>query len=178
MMTEVVYHEDGQGGLTLVMPGDPIPPGRDFETFALGVTREQLAARFPSYAANYLEKRRASCDDSARAKTKAMIEVGFNSNALGSAHFYPSNETDQQNLMANVVSSMLPDVDENWTTLHLCMSANRVWAYRPHSAVQIQQVGRDGKARIVACLANGAALRAAIASSLNPEAIDIEVGWP
>lgn len=155
-----------------------VPDEADRAVFDVGVTEAELAARFPNYGAQRLSERRAARDGAARDRTRDEIVAGFTSDALGAPHLYPSNETDQQNLTANVVSSMLPDVDGAWRTHQLCADGNGVWTYREHSAAQIQHVGRDAKARVLACLTRGAELRAAIAASSNPESIDLDAGWP
>ncbi|AQW31390.1 hypothetical protein B0B51_00390 [blood disease bacterium A2-HR MARDI] len=92
----------------------------------------------------------------------AAITGGFQSSALGKAYTYPSQQTDQANLAANVLSSMYPNLPANWTTLQLCADSKGVWDYRPHIAAQIQQVGSDGKAAILACLTKNAQLQAQI----------------
>lgn len=92
----------------------------------------------------------------------AAITDGFQSSALGKAYTYPSGQTDQANLAANVLSSMYPNLPANWATPQLCADSKGVWDYRPHTAAQIQQVGSDGKAAILACLTKNAALQAQI----------------
>lgn len=155
-----------------------VPPGSDFAVFELPVSTEQLAERFPSAAASLYREMRTNIGKMLRQLTRERIEAGFMSAALGEAHFYPSNETDQQNLTANVVSSILPEAGEEWSTLQLCANEGGEWAYRPHTAAQIQQVGRDGKAKILACLTNAAALRAKIEAAADPTTVDLGVGWP
>ncbi len=87
------------------------------------------------------------------------IVSGFTSSALGAAYTYPSKPTDQANLNTNVVSSILPGLPTTWTTEQLCADSNGVWAYRLHTAAQIQQAGADGKAAILACLLKNDNLR-------------------
>lgn len=89
----------------------------------------------------------------------ATIVSGFASSALGAAYTYPSKPTDQANLNTNVVSSILPGLPTTWTTEQLCADSNGVWAYRLHTAAQIQQAGADGKAAILACLLKNDNLR-------------------
>jgi hypothetical protein len=90
------------------------------------------------------------------------ITGGFQSSALGKAYTYPSTQNDQANLNANVVSSLLPGIPADWTTLQICGDANGEWAYLPHTAEQIRQVGTDGKAAIIGFLTKNAGLRAQI----------------
>ena len=101
----------------------------------------------------------------------AAITSGFTSSALGSAHTYPSGLTDQANLAANVVSSLLPGLPSTWTTPQLCCDANGVWAYVAHTAAQIQQVGSDGKAAILASLTKKASLQAEIEAATTIAAV-------
>lgn len=111
----------------------------------------------------------------------SKIVGGFASSALGAPHTYPSNETDQQNLTAQVVSSMLPGLPNNWTTLQICADANGVWTYRPHTAAQIQAVGVDGKARIQALLVHNAVRKAEVGALTDLAAVatyDTQGGWP
>jgi len=83
---------------------------------------------------------------------QAEIIGGFTSKALGALYTYPSTLTDQQNLSANVVSSLVHNLPADWTTKQLCADSSGTWAYRDHTAAQIQQVGEDGKAAIMALL--------------------------
>jgi hypothetical protein len=110
------------------------------------------------------------------AACQQAITSGFQSSALGSAYTYPSQMTDQQNLAANVLSSVLPGLPGNWTTLQMCASASGVWGYLPHTAAQIQQVGIDGKAAILACLTKNATLQAQIAAAATPAAV-MAITW-
>ncbi len=88
----------------------------------------------------------------------AAITSGFASSALGSAHTYPSGLTDQANLAANVLSSLLPGLPSTWTTPQLCCDPEGVWAYREHTAAQIQQVGADWRSFSSSCLLKKKAL--------------------
>jgi hypothetical protein len=92
----------------------------------------------------------------------AAITNGFTSTALGASHTYPSDQSDQANLSANVLSSLLPNLPGDWVTLQLCCDADGVWSYRQHTVAQIQQVGTDGKAAVLAKLTHHAALREAV----------------
>ena len=101
----------------------------------------------------------------------AAITGGFQSSALGKPYTYPSTQTDQSNLNANVVSSLLPNLPSNWTTFQLCMDSKGNWAYLPNTAAQIQQVGSDGKATILACLTRNATLQAQVAAATTVAAV-------
>lgn len=107
--------------------------------------------------------------------TQADIYSGFHSNALGADYLYPANEDpphhDQQNLNASVVASILHAGEADWTTPFWCADADGVWAMRPHTATQIQQVGEDGKARILACMVQNDALTQQVNNATTIEAI-------
>lgn len=106
----------------------------------------------------------------------AAITGGFQSSALGKVYTYPSTQNDQANLNANVVSSLLPSLPANWTTLQICGDTNGKWDYMPHTAAQIQQVGIDGKAAIMACLTKNAQLQAQIAAATTVAAVQA-INW-
>ena len=93
----------------------------------------------------------------------AMLITGsFQSTALGKEYRYPSQQSDQANLTANVLSSIYPNLPPTWTTQQLCCDANGKWAYLPHSAAQIQKVGLDAKQHIMSCLGKKSNLQAQI----------------
>ena len=106
------------------------------------------------------------------ASCATVITAGFTSSALGAVYTYPSQLTDQQNLAASVVSSLLPSLPTGWATPQLCMSATGVWAYVNHTAAQIQQVGSDGKTAVLAALIHkqtlvGAVMAATTVAQVN-----------
>ena len=113
---------------------------------------------------------------SIKASCGAAITGGFTSSALGGPHTYPSDQNSQANLAANVLSSMYPDLKADWITPQLCADAEGDWVYRPHTAAQIQQVGLDGKAAILACLTRIDALRKAIDSAADVAAVQA-INW-
>lgn len=82
------------------------------------------------------------------------IAAGFSSAALGEPYRYPAKLTDQSNLQASVLESLFPGLEADWTTPFWCQDATGAWAYRPHTAAQIQRVGTDGKDAINACIAH------------------------
>lgn len=105
----------------------------------------------------------------------AAIVAGFKSSALGAQHTYPAKLTDQANLTGSILDSLIPGLPAGWTTPFWCADTDGVWEYRPHTATQIQQAGRDGKAAILACMAKNEALVAQIMASTIAE-ID-QIHW-
>jgi hypothetical protein len=104
------------------------------------------------------------------------IVSGFSSSALGSLHTYPSAMTDQQNLTASVVASMLPGITENWTIPFWCEDQTGTWDYIPHNATQIQQAGIDGKNAILTAMAKKKALVAQVLASETVDAVN-SIAW-
>lgn len=124
-----------------------------------------------------LDALRAARVQGLRADCAADIVGGFSSSALGAAHQYPSAQTDQINLMGSVTASLLPDLAPEWETPFWCADGAGMWAFRPHSAAQIQQVGADGKAHVVAAQATLDGLVTHLATAATPEDIAAIV-WP
>lgn len=128
-----------------------------------------------------LEERKAQLVAAAYARCQAIITGGFVSDALSVPCAYPSQFTDQINLMGSVTASLLPDLPEDWSTSFWCADVDGVWMMRDHSAAQIQQAGRDGKEHVLACQMHLDALVGAIGAAVDGGAldlIDIEAGWP
>lgn len=108
------------------------------------------------------------------AQCKNTINEGFTSSALGEAHLYPAKTVDQANLVASVTDSLMPGLPEDWVTPFWCAVGDE-WSYCPHTAAQIQQVGRDGKAAIIAAMLKNEQLAQMIAAA-TLETID-QVTW-
>lgn len=125
------------------------------------------AAWAPPADTRPLEEIRAAKVAELSAACSGAIVGGFVSPALGAPHTYPSRATDQTNLMGSVVASMLPGVGPDWSTPFWCAAASGEWAFRPHSAAEIQAVGADGKSSIVACQARLADLVALVGLADN-----------
>lgn len=106
-------------------------------------------------------RRERRCAD-LRAACAAAITGGFASSALGTPHIYPSGRNDQANLVAAVTASLPPGLAEEWSTPFWCADAAGAWAFRPHTAPQIQQAGADARGIIVAAQARLGALIAAV----------------
>ena len=106
---------------------------------------------------------------------KADILSGFTSAALGSDHHYPAKFTDQQNLASSVLASMLPGVNETWVTPFWCEDVNGLWAFRPHTVSQIQQVGSDAKMSILASMTKNEDLQYQISIATTIEELNLIV---
>lgn len=96
------------------------------------------------------------------AACRAEITGGYPSSALGSPHTYPSTPTDQGNMQASVLASLLPSLPANWATPFWCADSTGKWAMVNHTAAQIQQVGLDGKTFVVAAQQKLATLTAQV----------------
>ncbi|MCQ2994357.1 DUF4376 domain-containing protein [Pseudomonas syringae] len=94
----------------------------------------------------------------------ALIVGGFRCDALvsGKPFLYPSNLTDQSNLIAAVVASLLPSISPDWSTDFWCADDSGEWALRPHTASQIQQVGVTVQGGILALIQKKVVMVAAI----------------
>lgn len=99
------------------------------------------------------------------------ITAGFVSSALGAAHTYPAQMTDQQNLAASVLASLMPNLPSGWTTPFWCEDGSGSWLYANHTATQIQQVGQDGKTAIIVAIQKKAALVAQINAATTAAAV-------
>jgi hypothetical protein len=109
----------------------------------------------------------------------AAIVSGFTSSALGSAYTYPSKVTDQQNLAASVLASILPGVTTGWTTPFWCADSTGMWSWVNHTAAQIQQVGADSKTAILGYQSQNAQLQAQLVAA-NITTVDqvAAIVWP
>jgi hypothetical protein len=105
------------------------------------------------------------------AACQAQIYAGFTSTALGTAYTYPAKDTDQQNLTASVLSSLMPGLASTWTTPFWCEDSNGNWAYVVHTAAQIQQVGQDGKNAILTAMQQLQTLNAQVSAATTVAAV-------
>jgi hypothetical protein len=87
-----------------------------------------------------------------------QIYAGFTSSALGTSHTYPAKDKDQPNLTASYAASFDPTNPAGWTTPFWVMDSTGTWSFTQHTAAQIQQAGRDGKAAILAALEKNSSL--------------------
>ena len=106
---------------------------------------------------------------------QAQIYAGFTSTALGTAHTYPAKDRDQANLSGSVIDSILPNKPTGWTTPFWCQDSTGTWALAPHTAAQIQQVGLDAKAAIVAAVTKNASLSAQVMAATTVAAVQAVV---
>jgi hypothetical protein len=60
---------------------------------------------------------------------------------------------------------------EIWSTPFWCENASGVWVWMPHTVAQILQVGRDGKAAILAKMAQNAGLAAQVIAATTIAAV-------
>lgn len=101
------------------------------------------------------------------------ITAGFPCDALGTGYTYPAKFTDQLNLAGSVLDSFMPNLAADWSTSFWCADADGLWVMRPHSADEIQQVGRCAKAAVLTCMAKNEQLQAQIAGATAEELNDI-----
>jgi hypothetical protein len=110
------------------------------------------------------------------ADCQAAIFAGFHSSALGADYLYPFKTTDQRNLSDSVLASTLPGRPDDWTTPFWCADAAGAWAFRAHTAAQIQQVGDDAMARKLACIEQNTALAAQVQAATDQAGVEA-VQW-
>jgi hypothetical protein len=107
---------------------------------------------------------------------RMAIVSGFTSMALGEEYSYPSKTIDQQNLAASVLASYDPENPPEWLTPFWCMDESGQWAFRPHTALQIREVGRDAKSNILGYQFHNEQLQALISSATTIEELDA-ISW-
>ncbi|CAJ0704794.1 hypothetical protein LMG19089_03683 [Ralstonia edaphis] len=150
---------DDMDGAALGLPGWP--------DGLVKLTDSQVAAlKKPT-----LEQAKAEQTDVVSSACQTTILAGFSSSALGSAHTYPAQLVDQQNLSASVLASVMPGLSSGWTTPFWCADSNGNWSYADHTAAQIQRVGQDGKAAILAAIEKKVGLVAQINAATSVSAV-------
>ena len=105
-------------------------------------TLQPYTAAAPT-AAQLLAQAQATQSAALTAACGAAIVAGFQSSALGSAHTYPSQPNDQTNLIGAVTASQSPGLPATWACNFWCADSTGAWAFRSHTATQIQQVLAD-----------------------------------
>jgi hypothetical protein len=157
-----------------VVPSTP-PAASPFYTVTEGTPTENAGVWTQTWvsAPVSLAQAQASQAQALNAACANAIISGFTSSALGSAYTYPSGVVDQQNLTASVLASMLPNAaGAGWTTPFWCATGTpAVWAWTNHTAAQIQQVGSDAKAAILALQSQNATLQAQVAAATTVDAV-------
>jgi hypothetical protein len=111
-----------------------------------------------------------------REEASETIFGSYVSSALGTPHTYPNNQVTQMNLSGSVIASLLPNLPDGWTTPFWCADSLNVWNFAPHTASQIQQVGIDCKAFVIANQIKIMTLLAQIADCTTVEEV-ISVVW-
>lgn len=157
---------DGYPEGTVEVPLMPTEPGKKFSWS--GTEWVEAAPDLTALKVTRLIELRSACT--------AAITGGFLSEALGDAFSYPSTSNDQINLMGSVTGSILSDLPADWTTPFWCADTNGEWSFRPHTAAEIQQVGWDGKAHVVACQMKLETLSARLAGAASAAEV-AAVSW-
>jgi len=93
---------------------------------------------------------------------KAIIS-GFTSSALGSAHTYQSEQTDQLNLVGAVTAG----TDDYFKCGVTDANGNITWNYELHTIAQLHQVLADGKVYKLALLEKANTLKVQVANATN-----------
>lgn len=130
----------------------------------------------PAAAATTLTQAQAAQQNLVSFGCSETIVGGFTSSALGAVYNYPSKPNDQSNLAASVLASILPGVSSGWTTPFWCADSTGAWAFRPHTAAQIQQVGQDAKTFVIAQQNKLASLIQSIAAAASVAAVET-ISW-
>lgn len=122
------------------------------------------SAEMPAVRALHVERMRVACEQ--------QIVAGFMCAALGEAHLYPAKVQDQANLIASVTDSLMADDALGWRTQFWCADAAGAWEFRDHTVAQIQQVGKTGKAAILAAMGKNELLRRQIEAASTAAQIE------
>jgi hypothetical protein len=122
------------------------------------------SAEMPAVRALHVERMRVACEQ--------QIVAGFMCAALGEAHLYPAKVQDQANLIASVTDSLMAGDDPAWRTQFWCADAAGAWEFRDHTVAQIQQVGKTGKAAILAAMGKNELLRRQIEAASTAAQIE------
>jgi hypothetical protein len=126
------------------------------------------SAEMPAVRALHVERMRVACEQ--------QIVAGFMCAALGEAHLYPAKVQDQANLIASVTDSLMAGDDAAWRTQFWCADAAGAWEFRDHTVDQIQQVGKTGKAAILAAMGKNELLRRQIEAASTAAQIE-SITW-
>lgn len=110
-------------------------------------TIEQIQAALDSIQLSGYKQQQLSLITAA---SQTAQTTGFVSSALGSPYTYPSSPSDQANLTAVITGSMIPAQPSGATYLFWCKNSAGFENFVSHTAAQIQQVGLDALAAIMA----------------------------
>lgn len=147
------------------------------ETVGIGWSFDGQAFSPPVLPEQSVEEAREQRVSLLTAICAAKIIGGFQSDALGEQHTYPSDMKDQINLMGSVTDSIMPGLPADWQTPFWCRDEAGTWGWKMHNASQIQQAGRDGKLHVVTCQTTLATLSAQIDAAKTVAAVNA-INWP
>jgi hypothetical protein len=128
-------------------------------------TDEELLEQLRTYKAEQID---LAC--------RAAILSGYESNALGQSHHYPSKTTDQANMIGSVTDSYNPENLPTWSTPFWCANQAGQWEFRLHDATQIRRAGAAGKAYIAACQLQNSQLQAMIQAAETFQDLE-KIAW-
>jgi len=163
---EIEYVNDIYGPPGSYKPPQPINSIAPYQSYIDAWTAASAPAPAPTLAqlqANQIATLRQAC--------AVQIVSGAQSSALGSPHTYPTDPTSQLNMAGSVTASLLPGLPAGWTTPFWCADSTGNWTFTPHTAAQIQQVGQDIKASVVAAQTRLAQLTAQVNAATTPAAV-------
>ena len=106
-----------------------------------------------------IDELRARRVEAMSAACEQQIVAGFTCSALGEDYLYPAKMKDQINLLGSIAEANMVEGDPDWRTQFWCADAVGAWEFRDHTVAQIQQVGKTGKAAILAAMGKNELLR-------------------
>jgi len=142
---------------------------------SLDVVGGKMVIRAPG-SAQLLAQAKAEQASKMTEACRAAMTGGFPSSALGGAHTYPSAATDQANLNACVIASLLSAAKADWRISFWCADPRGHWALINHTAKQIQQVHADWLTAHQGHQARNQQLQAEIAKAKTVEAVQA-IAW-
>lgn len=116
-----------------------------------------------------LERLRAAKTIELKAAAHAAIVAGINNSALGSSYFYPTAETDQQNIQTLMIEASLAGSGDSY--LIWCKSTGNVWDRRDHTKAQLTTIFSAINTHIKAQQSHHASLLITLAAASNESAI-------
>lgn len=152
-----------------IIPVDPNKPPSVGDTASLGQSGAWIFTAPTAIDISAVKEARV---EALRLACETAITGGFKSSALGVVHAYPSDIKAQINLMGSVTDSLMPDLPADWSTSFWVCDAQGNWKWEAHTAAQIQQAGRDGKAAVVAAQTKLGELTAAVEAAKTKKAVE------